>query len=190
MSVISILMVDDHPVVLEGYSRLLERQGGFRVCAQADNVARAYQLYKDRQPDVVIMDLALQGAGGLEAVRQIREWDQQARSLIFTMRLCAAFVLKAFEAGAVGYLTKSSEPGELVKAVAAVANGRRFLSGDTRSLVEFQNEGGELAVPKDAYAKSVVNIWLLGVSLFQRRSGSCRFAEMQISQPGAAPLRL
>jgi two-component system, NarL family, invasion response regulator UvrY len=101
MSVISILMVDDHPVVREGYSRLLERQGGFRVCAQADNVAQAYQRYKDEKPDVVIMDLVLQGAGGLEAVRQIREWDQQARVLIFSMHLCAAFALKAFEAGAV-----------------------------------------------------------------------------------------
>ncbi len=130
MSVISILMVDDHPVVLEGYSRLLERQGGFRVCAQADSAARAYQSFKDHQPDVVIMDLGLPGAGGLEAVRQIREWEPQARILIFTMHLSAAFALKAFEAGAVGYLTKTSEPGELVKAVAAVANGRRFLSED------------------------------------------------------------
>jgi two-component system, NarL family, invasion response regulator UvrY len=130
MSVISILMVDDHPVVLEGYSRLLERQGGFRICAQADNAARAYQQYKDHRPDVVIMDLVLQGTGGLEAVRQIREWDRQARILIFTMHLCAAFALKAFEAGAVGYLTKTSAAGELIKAVTAVANGRRFLSGD------------------------------------------------------------
>jgi two-component system invasion response regulator UvrY len=131
MNMISILMVDDHPVVREGYSRLLERQSGFRVCAQADNAALAYQRYKDHQPDVVIMDLVLPGAGGLEAVRQIREWDAQARILIFTMHLCAAYALKAFEAGAMGYLTKTSEPGELVKAVAAVANGGRFLSEDT-----------------------------------------------------------
>jgi two-component system, NarL family, invasion response regulator UvrY len=64
MSVISILMVDDHPVVREGYSRLLERRGGFRVCAQADNAAQAYQRYKEHQPDVVIMDLLLPGVGG------------------------------------------------------------------------------------------------------------------------------
>jgi two-component system, NarL family, invasion response regulator UvrY len=56
MSPISILMVDDHPVVREGYSRLLERGGEFRVCSQADNAARAYQLYKEHQPDVVIME--------------------------------------------------------------------------------------------------------------------------------------
>jgi DNA-binding NarL/FixJ family response regulator len=129
-SAVSILMVDDHPVVREGYSRLLERQGGFRVCAEADSAIQAYQRYKDHQPDVVIMDLGLQETGGLEAVRHIREWDRQARILVFTMHLSAAFAFKAFEAGAVGYVTKTSEPGELVKAVLAAANGRRFLSED------------------------------------------------------------
>jgi two-component system invasion response regulator UvrY len=130
MSVLSILMVDDHPVVREGYGRLLERHGGFRICAQADNATQAYQHYKEYQPDVVIMDLRLQGAGGLDAVRRIREWDAQARILIFSMHLSAGFALKAFEAGAQGYLTKTSEAGELIKAVTAVASGRRFLSED------------------------------------------------------------
>ena len=142
MSPISILMVDDHPVVREGYGRLLERRGEFRVCSQADNAARAYQLYKEHQPDVVIMDLSLPGAGGLDAVRQIREWDQQARILIFTMHLGAAFALKAFEAGALGYLTKTSEPGELLKAVSAVANGRRFLSDDVARVLAADHLSG------------------------------------------------
>jgi two-component system, NarL family, invasion response regulator UvrY len=142
MSPISILMVDDHPVVREGYSRLLERGGEFRVCSQADNAARAYQLYKEHQPDVVIMDLSLPGAGGLDAVRQIREWDQQARILIFTMHLGAAFALKAFEAGALGYLTKTSAPGELLKAVTAVANGRRFLSEDVARVLAADHLSG------------------------------------------------
>lgn len=142
MSAISILMVDDHPVVREGYSRLLERQGGFHVCAQADDAARAYQLYKEHEPDVVIMDLHLPGAGGLDAVRRILEWDRGARILIFTMHLGAGFALKAFEAGAVGYLTKSSEPGELMKAVTAVANGRRFMSEDVARVLAADHLSG------------------------------------------------
>lgn len=142
MSTTSILMVDDHPVVREGYSRLLEGQGGFRVCAQADDAARAYQHYKDHHPDVVIMDLSLPGAGGLDAVSRIREWDQHARILIFTMHLNAALALKAFEAGALGYLTKASNPGELIKAVTAVANGRRFLSEDIARVVAADHLSG------------------------------------------------
>jgi DNA-binding NarL/FixJ family response regulator len=127
---LSILLVDDHPIVREGYHRLLERQPGFRVCAEADNADQAYRAYKEHRPDIVVMDLALPGASGLEAVRHIRQWDKHARILIFTMHLGAAFALKAFEAGALGFVTKSSEPSELIRAVKSIAGGSRFYSED------------------------------------------------------------
>jgi two-component system, NarL family, invasion response regulator UvrY len=130
MTEISILLVDDHPVVREGYRRLLERQSGYRVVAEADTAAAAYKAYRDSAPQVVVMDLSLPGAGGLEALRHIRQWDKRARILVFTMHAGAAFALKAFEAGACGYVTKSSEPSELVRAIAAVANGGRAMSDD------------------------------------------------------------
>jgi DNA-binding NarL/FixJ family response regulator len=130
MTEISILLVDDHPVVREGYRRLLERQPGFRISAEAEDAASAYQAYRRVSPEVVIMDLSLPGAGGLEAMRHIRQWDRAARILVFTMHGGAAFALKAFEAGAVGYITKSSAPAELVRAVSTVAKGGRALSED------------------------------------------------------------
>jgi two-component system invasion response regulator UvrY len=130
MTEIGILLVDDHPVVREGYRRLLERQPGLRISAEAEDAASAYQAYRRVSPDVVIMDLSLPGAGGLEAMRHIRQWDRAARILVFTMHGGAAFALKAFEAGAVGYITKSSAPAELVRAVATVAKGGRALSED------------------------------------------------------------
>jgi two-component system, NarL family, invasion response regulator UvrY len=130
MTGISILLVDDHPVVREGYRRLLERQPGFHICGEAEDAASAYQCYRSVTPDVVIMDLALPGAGGLEAIRHIRQWDRAARILVFTMHAGAAFALKAFEAGAAGYVTKSSAPAELVRAAATVAKGGRALSED------------------------------------------------------------
>lgn len=130
MSQISILLVDDHPVVREGYRRLLEMHAEFSVCAEADDSQSAYVLYKQHRPSVVVMDLGLRGVGGIEAVRRIREWDKDARILIFSMHEGAAFALKAFEAGAAGYVTKSSDPAQLVRAVAAVARGGHFLSED------------------------------------------------------------
>lgn len=130
MTAIKILLVDDHPIVREGYHRLLERQPGLHVCAEADNAEQAYRAYKDHRPDIVVMDLTLPGASGLEALRHIRQWDKDAKILVFTMHLGAAFALKAFEAGASGYVTKSSEPSELVRAVKAIAGGGRFLSDD------------------------------------------------------------
>jgi two-component system invasion response regulator UvrY len=125
-----ILLVDDHPVVREGYRRLLESQPGYRVVAEADSAASAYRAYRTTAPDVVIMDLSLRGAGGLEAVRHIRQWDKGARILVFTMHSGVAFALKAFEAGASGYVTKSSDTVELIRAVAIVARGGRSLSDD------------------------------------------------------------
>jgi len=130
MSDITILLVDDHPVVREGYRRLLERIPGYRVVAEAEDAASAYQAYRRVQPRVVIMDLSLPGAGGIEALRHIRQWDRAARILVFTMHSGAGLVLKAFEAGAAGYVTKSSDAQELVAAVSLVAKGGRALSDD------------------------------------------------------------
>lgn len=130
MTSLDILLVDDHPVVREGYRRLLERQPGYRVVAEADDAATAYRAYKAARPDVVVMDLSLPGASGVEAVRHIRQWDRGARVLVFTMHQGATFAMKAFEAGALGYVTKSSAPTELVCAVGEVARGRRAMSED------------------------------------------------------------
>ncbi len=140
MSGLAIMLVDDHPIVREGYRRLLERHPGYRVVAEAESAAEAYRRYREAKPDVVVMDLALGGAGGardgaavpggLEAVRHILQWDKAARILVFSMHQAAAFALKAFEAGAAGYVTKSSAPDELVRAVETVAAGGRALSAD------------------------------------------------------------
>jgi two-component system invasion response regulator UvrY len=143
LNVVSILLVDDHPVVREGYRRLLERQPEFTVCAEAADATGAYQAYKDKKPDVVVMDVGLQGASGLEALRHIREWDKDARILVFTMHQGAAYALKAFEAGASGYITKGSEPGELIRAVGIVARGGRIISDDvSRAIAADALKGG------------------------------------------------
>lgn len=143
---ITILLVDDHPIVREGYRRLLERQPEYRIVAEADNAADAYQAYRSASPDVVIMDLSLPGASGVEAVRHIRQWDKNARILIFTMHGGAAFALKAFEAGASGYVTKSSDAAELLRAVAIVAKGGRALSDDVAREIAAERLGAGRAL--------------------------------------------
>lgn len=143
---ITILLVDDHPIVREGYRRLLERQPGYKIVAEADNAADGYQAYRRTSPDIVIMDLSLPGASGVEAVRHIRQWDRSARILVFTMHGGAAFALKAFEAGASGYVTKSSDAGELLRAVAIVAKGGRALSDDVAREIAAERLGAGRAL--------------------------------------------
>jgi two-component system, NarL family, invasion response regulator UvrY len=127
---ISILLVDDHPVVRQGYRRVLDHQGDFCVVAEADNATDAYGAFKAHGPDVVVMDISMPGASGLEAIRNIRARDAAARILVFSMHGEAAQVKAAFNAGASGYVTKSSEPAVLVRAIRQVARGERALSDD------------------------------------------------------------
>lgn len=127
---ISILLVDDHPVVRQGYRRVLENQSDFRVVAEADNAAGAYAAFKTHAPDVVVMDISMKGASGLEAIRNIRSRDDRARILVFSMHGEAALVKAAFNAGASGFVTKSSEPAALIQAIRSVARGERAMSDD------------------------------------------------------------
>jgi two-component system, NarL family, invasion response regulator UvrY len=127
---IAILLVDDHPVVRQGYRRVLDHQGDFCVVAEADNATDAYGAFKAQNPDVVVMDISMPGASGLEAIRNIRSRDASARILVFSMHGEAVQVKAAFNAGASGYVTKSSEPAVLVRAIRQVARGERALSDD------------------------------------------------------------
>ncbi len=121
---ISVMLVDDHAVVREGFRRLLEKHDGIAVVAEAASAAEAYREYKKHGPDVVVMDVSMPGRGGIDAIVHLRQWDAAARVLVFTMHLNAVFALYAFRAGARGYVTKSSPPELLVSAVQDVAAGR------------------------------------------------------------------
>jgi two-component system, NarL family, invasion response regulator UvrY len=126
----TILLVDDHAVVREGYRAVLQKQPGLRVVAEAADGAEAYRMFKATQPDLVIMDLTMTGVGGIEGIRRIRQWDRTARILVFTMHQNAAFALQAIRAGARGYVTKMSPPDALLRAVFDVLDGRIALSRD------------------------------------------------------------
>jgi two-component system invasion response regulator UvrY len=126
----TILLVDDHAVVREGYRAVLQKQPGLRVVAEAADGAEAYRQFKAARPDLVIMDLTMPGISGIEGIRHIRQWDRDARILVFTMHQNAAFALQAIRAGARGYVTKMSPPETLLRAVADVFAGRIALSPD------------------------------------------------------------
>jgi two-component system invasion response regulator UvrY len=127
---ISILLVDDHPVVRQGYRRVLEHQGDFRVVAEADDAVSAYSAFKLHSPHVVVLDISMPGASGLEAIRNIRLRNSRARILVFSMHTEAVIVKAAFDAGASGYVTKSNEPAVLIRAIRSVARGERAMSDD------------------------------------------------------------
>jgi two-component system invasion response regulator UvrY len=127
MTALRILLVDDHSIVRAGFRRLIEKKDGLHVVAEAADAAQAYVAYKSAKPDVVVMDISMPGRGGIDATRQIRQWDPKARVLIFSMHASTTFALQAFRAGALGFVTKSSDPNVLVSAIYQVGAGKPVL---------------------------------------------------------------
>jgi two-component system, NarL family, invasion response regulator UvrY len=127
---LSVLLVDDHAVVREGYRRLLERRGSIAVVGEASDASQACGLFRKLAPDVVVMDIALPDVSGLEAARRIIDRNATARILMFSMYEDVIYASRALQSGAKGYVTKVSAPQVLVEAVHSVANGREFISPD------------------------------------------------------------
>ncbi len=120
----SVLIIDDHPIVLQGCRRVLE-DAGVETVLDARDIVSGYRLYRRHRPDVVIVDLAMQGSGlgGLPLIRRIRAHDPRARILVFSMHSDPIIVTRALEAGATGYVLKDTSSDELVKAFDKVRVG-------------------------------------------------------------------
>ncbi len=125
----AVLVIDDHPIVLQGCRRMLH-DAGVDTILEARDVVTGYKLYRRNRPRVVIADLALQGSGlgGLALVKRINAHDPDARILVFSMHSDPVIVARALEAGATGYVLKDAAPEELVKAFAKVRAGTPHLS--------------------------------------------------------------
>ena len=127
---VTVLLVDDHAVVREGYRRLLERAPDLAVVGEAGTAADAYQMFCQLAPDVVVMDISLPDTSGIEAMHRLFAREPGARVLVFSIHDEPVFPNRALRAGASGYVTKASAPEVLVDAVRAVARGEKFLSPD------------------------------------------------------------
>jgi two-component system invasion response regulator UvrY len=124
---ISVLLVDDHAVVRTGFRLLLQSQPEMSVVAEAESGEAACQRYLELQPDVVVMDLAMPGMGGIEALRRIRAHHPQARVLTLSAQDDPLHARRALREGALGFLSKRSAPEALIDAVTAVAAGQRYI---------------------------------------------------------------
>lgn len=124
---IRVLLVDDHAVVRTGFRLLLQSQPEMSVVAEAESGEIACQCYLELQPDVVVMDLAMPGMGGLEALRRILAHHPQARVLTLSAQDDPMHARRALREGALGFLSKRSAPETLIDAVIAVAGGQRYI---------------------------------------------------------------
>jgi len=126
--VITVLIVDDHPLFREGLVHALATEEGFRIVGEAADAQEALSVWVHHRPDVTLVDVSMPGLDGIALVRKLRAVSQHARVLILTSSEDSDDVLAAFDAGAAGYLTKGARYQELKAAIRAVHAGGRPIS--------------------------------------------------------------
>ena len=126
--IIRIVLVDDHALVRQGFRRILEEDPGLQVAGEAGSAEEGVALVKQQRPDVVLMDMAMPDANGIQAAREILRERPDTKVLVLSMYSDAQYVRSALDAGVSGYILKSALETDLTPAVRAVAHGQQYLS--------------------------------------------------------------
>jgi len=125
---VRVLIVDDHTIVREGLKRILADAPEFRVAGEAASGTEAIELLRKNRWDVMLLDISLPGANGLEVLRAVKERVPGLPVLVLTMYPEDQYALRMLKAGAAGYLTKEGAPAQLVNAIRKVASGGKYIS--------------------------------------------------------------
>ena len=125
---INVMIADDHAIVRDGLRYLLEAQGDIKVVGEAANGREALKKVDELKPDIVIMDIVMAELNGIEATEQICKYHPHTRVIMLSMRSSTEPILRSLKAGASGYLLKEAAGRELVNAIYAVHEGKRYLS--------------------------------------------------------------
>ena len=127
---IKVLLADDHSIVRAGLRRIVEESGEMHVVAEAANGQEAIQLVNETAPDVAVVDISMPGLDGLEVIAQLQALKPKLPILVLTMHEEGQYVVRAIQAGAMGYLTKQSAPEQLVKAIRKIYDGQRYITDE------------------------------------------------------------
>jgi DNA-binding NarL/FixJ family response regulator len=142
---ISVLVVDDHPIMRLGVAAIIDARADMCVCAQAGSGAESVAMFKKHRPDVTLMDLRLPGMSGLDALRAIRQEDAHAKCVVLTTYEGDEDIHQALAAGALGYIIKGMSHETLVDAVRKVNSGSRFLPPPVARSLEDRTPNSDLS---------------------------------------------
>ena len=149
-----VLLAEDHILVRQGFRRILEDDPGISVVGEARTGLEAIDQCRELKPDVVVMDLSMPELGGLEATAEILKADPQIKILILSMYSNEAYVRKAFELGAKGYILKNAIEVDLTRAVMALAEGQAYFSpGVSHIVLESMKAGTFQGTSQDPYER-------------------------------------
>ncbi len=137
------MLVDDHAVVRTGFRLLLQTCDDIETTTEADSGEAACQLYESVAPDVVVMDIAMAGMGGIEAIKRLIAKDSRARILALSAHEDTSHPRRALQAGALGYLSKRSAPEVLIDAIRATFRGQHYLDPQIAQRIAVQGIHGD-----------------------------------------------
>lgn len=143
MEKITILIADDHTLVRETWSFILNTDERFNVIAECGSGEEAVELAKQLRPNIVIMDINLPGMNGIEATQQIRKYSPASRILGVSLHTQPTYARKMIQKGAMGYVTKNSSREEMFKAITEVQSGRRYICEEIKNILSEQVINGE-----------------------------------------------
>lgn len=143
---IRIILVDDHAVVRTGYRRLLDAEPGLQVVGEAACADEANALIMRVAVDVAVVDLSLRGSSGIEAIRRMLARQPGLKVLVLSMHEGAGHITQALRSGALGYLTKYSEPDDVIDGIRRVATGKRVFSPEIAQVLAEEALDGDGAL--------------------------------------------
>ena len=140
---IKVLLADDHSIVRAGLRRIVEESGDMEVIAEASDGHETIRQVEKKKPDVAVIDISMPGLDGLEVVSRLSSRYADLPVLILTMHEEGQYVVRAIEAGAMGYITKQSAPEQLVNAIRKLMEGSRYLTDEAAEALALRVARGQ-----------------------------------------------
>jgi len=159
--VVRVLLVDDHDLVRMGINSLLETANGIKVVGEASSGEEALKLFKELQPNIVLMDVKMPGIGGLEATKRIAHQYHDAKVLVVTVYADEPYPSRVLQAGAMGYITKSTSIDEMVQAIKIVSSGKRYLSPEIAQQLALKHLNDESKSPFEQLSEREMQVLIM-----------------------------
>lgn len=145
MGKITILLVDDHKLIRDSWSFILNSDARFQVIGETSNADEAVEIARDKKPEIVLMDINMSPVNGFEATKLVRKYSPGSKIIGISMHSMPAYARRMLQMGAMGYVTKNSSKDELLAAIIEVHNGKKYVCDEVKNILaqqELEDEGG------------------------------------------------
>ena len=161
MSKVKILIADDHPIVREGYKKILMDTPDMQVVDEAGNGQEVLNLVRKKDYDLILLDISLPGRNGLEVLKDIKDEKPKLPVMILSIYPEEQYAVRAFRAGASGYLTKASAPNELISAIRKISQGGRYISSSMAEKLTYYFDSDSVRPPHEKLSDREYQVMLM-----------------------------